>query len=55
MRNLNELTIAKHKTDAYRVFNKMLKNGNPPDDWNDLLEAAKGEAGRLKQIAKSKN
>ncbi len=41
------------KTDAYRIFNKMLKNGNPPDDWNDLLEEAKGEASRLEQIVKS--
>lgn len=25
-------------TDAYKVFTKMLNNGNPPDDWNALLE-----------------
>ena len=41
------------KTDAYRVFNKMLKSGNPPDDWNDLLEEAKGETSRLEQVVKS--
>ncbi|MBE8167656.1 MAG: type II toxin-antitoxin system YhaV family toxin [Shewanella sp.] len=29
------------KTDTYRVFAKMLKSGNPPDDWNALLNAAK--------------
>lgn len=29
------------KTDAYKVFTKMLNSGNPPDDWNDLLNAAK--------------
>lgn len=29
------------KTDAYRVFTKMLKSGNPPDDWEALLKAAK--------------
>jgi len=28
------------KTDAYRVFAKMLANGNPPDDWDSLLAAA---------------
>ncbi len=26
------------KTDAYRVFKKMLENGNPPDDWETLLK-----------------
>lgn len=26
------------KTDAYRVFEKMLKSGNPPDDWDELLK-----------------
>ncbi|WP_414831002.1 type II toxin-antitoxin system YhaV family toxin [Alteromonas sp. H39] len=28
------------KTDAYKVFAKMLKSGNPPDDWDALLKAA---------------
>ena len=27
-------------TDAYEVFRKMLKQGNPPDDWNTLLKTA---------------
>ncbi|ANN71789.1 type II toxin-antitoxin system YhaV family toxin [Bordetella bronchialis] len=27
--------------DAYRVFRKMLERGNPPDDWDGLLVAAK--------------
>ena len=27
-------------TDAYAVFGKMLKRGNPPDTWNSLLMAA---------------
>jgi len=27
--------------DAYRVFRKMLDRGNPPDDWDALLLAAK--------------
>jgi toxin YhaV len=31
--------------DAYAVFRKMLKKGNPPDDWDGLLNAAaKGSA-----------
>jgi len=29
------------KTDAYKVFAKMLKAGNPPDDWGSLLSEAK--------------
>jgi len=28
------------KTDAYAVFRKMLDQGDPPDDWADLLAAA---------------
>jgi toxin YhaV len=31
------------KTDAYKVFEKMLKAGHPPEVWDDLLKAAKGE------------
>ena len=31
------------KTDAYKVFEKMLKSGNPPEDWDDLLKTAKDE------------
>jgi toxin YhaV len=29
------------KTDAYRLFKKMLKSGNPPDDWKMLLEQSR--------------
>ncbi|HHG8879925.1 type II toxin-antitoxin system YhaV family toxin [Citrobacter portucalensis] len=28
------------KTDAYKVFAAMLNAGNPPDDWDKLLNAA---------------
>lgn len=28
------------KTDAYKVFREMLDRGNPPDSWNELVEAA---------------
>ncbi|MBJ2128630.1 type II toxin-antitoxin system YhaV family toxin [Alteromonas sp. IB21] len=28
------------KTDAYRVFEKMVKSGHPPKEWEDLLKAA---------------
>lgn len=30
------------KSDAYRVFEKMLRNGHPPDDWAQLLDEAQG-------------
>lgn len=35
------------KTDAYRIFKKMLESGIPPDNWDDLLKDAKGETNRL--------
>lgn len=28
------------KSDAYRIFQKMLDQGHPPDSWTDLLEEA---------------
>lgn len=31
------------KNDAYRVFRKMLKSDNPPDDWDALLKASTSE------------
>ena len=34
-------------TDAYQVFQRMLKNGNPPDDWPNLLAEAKRAGKRL--------
>ena len=34
------------RTDAYAVFTSMLRAGNPPDDWNGLLKAAKDEGAR---------
>jgi toxin YhaV len=37
-------------TDAYRVFKKMLESGNPPNDWNDLMNEATGEIHRLQKI-----
>lgn len=40
--------------DAYVVFRKMLKRGNPPDTWSDLLAAASDPdaAHRLTQVAR---
>jgi len=33
--------------DAYRVFAKMLANGRPPSDWEQLLAEAKSQSARL--------
>jgi toxin YhaV len=41
------------KTDAYRVFKKMIESGNPPDNWDDLLENARGETNRLEKAIKT--
>jgi toxin YhaV len=40
------------KTDAYAVFRKMLESGNPPDSWEELVEACKDPTllARLKKI-----
>lgn len=38
-------------TDAYQVFKKMLESNHPPDNWENLLEEAKGETNRLERIA----
>ena len=40
-------------TDAYRVFQKMLESGHPPDDWNELIKEAKGETNRLEKAVRS--
>lgn len=40
------------KTDAYRVFEKMLDSGHPPDSWDKLLKEAKGDLDRLNEISK---
>lgn len=36
--------------DAYRTFQKMLKKGYPPDDWETLLAQSKKESVRLHRI-----
>lgn len=37
------------KTDAYRVFEKMLNSGHPPDDWDQLLNEADGDLDRFQK------
>lgn len=36
------------KSDPYAVFEKMLKHGNPPDDWDALVQASKQDWGSYK-------
>jgi len=40
-------------TDAYRVFKKMLENGNPLDNWDNLLKESKDEINRLEKVIKA--
>ena len=39
----NTLRSAGAKTDPQAVFQKMLKSGHPPDDWDALLKASKSD------------
>jgi toxin YhaV len=39
----NTLRTYGSKTDAYAVFKAMLNDGNPPDDWEELLKAVSGD------------
>ena len=41
------------KTDAYRIFKKMLESGIPPDNWDDLLKDEKDETNRLDQAVQA--
>lgn len=49
----NSLRTYGSRADAYAVFAKMLDSGNPPDTWDDLIEAASAEAAlrRLQKLA----
>ncbi|MCJ2069905.1 type II toxin-antitoxin system YhaV family toxin [Methylobacterium sp. J-030] len=38
------------RSDAYAVFQTMLRQGNPPDDWDARLHATDAESERLRQI-----
>src|SRR5450631_490507 len=41
-------------SDAYRTFRRMLKSGNPPDDWIQLLRQAKAQNKRTRAARGSK-
>ena len=38
------------RSDAYRVFQAMLSRGQPPNDWDQLLQEAEQVTGRLQQL-----
>lgn len=38
------------KKDAYRVFEKMLVSGNPPNDWEQLLAEVKAHSERSRRF-----
>ena len=40
------------KTDAYRVFEKMLNSGHPPDGWNQLLKESQDSLNHLNAVTK---
>ena len=42
------------RKDAYKVFEKMLKNGHPPENWDKLLEQSMSESKRFKRIVYEK-
>ncbi len=37
------------KTDAYRIFEKMLKSGHPPDSWDELLKEVQSQSKQLQK------
>jgi toxin YhaV len=41
-------------SDAYRTFRRMLKSGNPPDDWSRLLNQARTQNKRARAAKDSK-
>lgn len=53
--DINSKRAYDRSTDAYRVFRKMLENGHPPNDWEQLLEEAKAETTHLRRIAEDES
>ena len=49
------LRASESATDAYAMFQKMLKRGNPPDNWNQLVSAAAADGRRLKKTISGRN
>ncbi len=42
------------RKDAYKVFEKMLNNGHPPENWDKLLEQSMSESKRFERIVPEK-
>lgn len=51
----NTLRTYGARTDSYAVFRKMLSDGNPPDDWAELLKAALAGQARARLAAAEDN
>jgi toxin YhaV len=47
----DEATLRKagSRTDPYAIFNKRLRDGDPPDDWDDLFRRAEARSGTLRR------
>jgi toxin YhaV len=39
----NTLRSSESKSDPYRLFQRMLERGHPPDDWGALLAASRND------------
>ena len=52
----DESTLRKSgsKHDPYQVFRRMLKSGNPPDEWNALVRSAGSLPENLERAVKTK-
>jgi toxin YhaV len=47
----DEATLRKagSRTDPYRIFNQRLRDGNPPDDWDDLFRKSEPASKNLRR------
>ncbi len=48
--NENTKRAYESKADAYKVFQKMLNSGHPPDDWHTLIQESEGALERFKRV-----
>jgi toxin YhaV len=47
----DEATLRKigSRSDPYAIFNKRLRDGDPPDEWDDLFRRAEARSGALRR------
>jgi toxin YhaV len=52
----DESTLRKSgsKHDPYEVFRRMLKSGNPPDEWNALVKSAHSVPEKMESVLKAR-